>query len=55
VANKEHIERLKRGVAEWNAWREEAASREPDLSGANLFGADFHGANFHGAILAAHT
>jgi len=39
VANEEHFERLKRGVAEWNAWCEEAPlvhRGRADLRGANL-------------------
>jgi uncharacterized protein YjbI with pentapeptide repeats len=40
VADEEAVERLKQGVAEWNAWRE--AHRGP---GANLSGADLTGAN----------
>ena len=35
MAKREHVELLKRGVKEWNVWREQ--HRElPDLSGANL-------------------
>jgi DNA invertase Pin-like site-specific DNA recombinase len=35
VANEEHVKRLKRGVIEWNAWREETNVR-PDLSGTRI-------------------
>ncbi len=37
MANEEHVERLKRGVAEWNAWHE-LNSGTADLSGADLSG-----------------
>jgi hypothetical protein len=36
MANEEHVARLKRGVAAWNAWRADNESVDPDLSGANL-------------------
>src|SRR5260221_349937 len=51
VANKEHVKRLKQGATKWNAWREKAASPEPDLSGADLSGAGLTGANLTGAQL----
>ena len=47
MANQEQVERLKRGVAEWNQWREQPENRvvlidltEADLWQANLTGAD---------------
>jgi hypothetical protein len=36
MANEEHLEILKKGVEEWNRWREENHDLEPDLSGADL-------------------
>jgi uncharacterized protein YjbI with pentapeptide repeats len=51
VANEEHVERLRQGVAEWNAWREEDVSLVPDLSDANLRGIDLHRANLFRADL----
>jgi uncharacterized protein YjbI with pentapeptide repeats len=40
MANDDHIAHLKKGVAAWNAWREENPNIRPDLSGANLGGAE---------------
>jgi len=42
VANEEHVERLKQGVAEWNKWREEREDQaiDIDLSHADLSEAD---------------
>jgi hypothetical protein len=34
----EHVALLKKGVAAWNAWRNENPNIRPDLSGANLRG-----------------
>lgn len=36
MANEQHLEMLKRGVEEWNAWRREHADVRPDLGGADL-------------------
>jgi uncharacterized protein YjbI with pentapeptide repeats len=53
----EHVERLKRGVAEWNAWRKDALLfAEVNLTGANLTDtvldvARLTGANLGGAKL----
>ncbi len=38
MANEEHLAQLKRGVAEWNAWRVANQNVLPDLSGADLRG-----------------
>ena len=38
VANPEHLEILRRGVKEWNAWRAEHPEIRPDLNGAYLEG-----------------
>lgn len=51
-----HLEILRRGVGEWNAWRYGRHHITPDLSGANLRGmdlstVDFMGANLSKAIL----
>jgi TIR domain/Pentapeptide repeats (8 copies) len=52
VANIEHLEVLKRGVAAWNAWRTENPYTIPDLRNADLASADlkrvvFNDANLH--------
>jgi uncharacterized protein YjbI with pentapeptide repeats len=57
MANDDHVALLKKGVAAWNAWRDENPAIRPDLLGANLSGADFHRAdlseaNLRGANLA---
>jgi hypothetical protein len=65
MANPEHLKTLKRGVEQWNMWREQYPDVTPDLRGADLRGADLRGlhldlVNFHGAelwwpnLLAAH-
>jgi uncharacterized protein YjbI with pentapeptide repeats len=61
MANDEHVAILKKGVAAWNAWREENPSTEdpplwflpsgPNLSGADLSEADLGGANLSEANL----
>jgi HJR/Mrr/RecB family endonuclease len=56
MANKEHLEILKKEVEVWNKWREENPEVIPDLSltdlrGANLVGADLHRADLNGADL----
>jgi hypothetical protein len=38
MANPDHIDQLMKGVAAWNAWREEKPSISPDLSDASLSG-----------------
>ena len=40
MANDEHVAMLKKGVAAWNAWRDENRDIRPDLRGADLTGAD---------------
>jgi uncharacterized protein YjbI with pentapeptide repeats len=40
MANPEHLERLRQGVAAWNAWREKHPNFQPDLTEANLAEAD---------------
>jgi hypothetical protein len=39
MANDEHVAMLKKGVAAWNAWRDENLDILPDLRGADLSGA----------------
>jgi len=36
MANKEHIDVLKRGVSAWNKWRRANPTVLPDLAGADL-------------------
>src|SRR5258706_318055 len=60
MANDEHVALLKKGVAAWNAWREENPHISPDLtkanlSKANLSGADPVRANLSGAMLMTAT
>jgi len=42
---------LKKGVAAWNAWRDENPDIRPDLGRAMLIAANLHGANLRGADL----
>ena len=53
MANPEHLEILKQGVEEWNAWREEHPYVDPNLSEADLGGADLSWANLSEASLSA--
>jgi uncharacterized protein YjbI with pentapeptide repeats len=57
MPNEEHVAVLRRGAAEWNAWRAEhrvvpdlsrAALRGLDLSGFDLSGAELRGADLRG-------
>ncbi|HEU5384123.1 MAG TPA: hypothetical protein VFV38_52685 [Ktedonobacteraceae bacterium] len=36
MANQEHVDLLKQGVEQWNAWREQNREIRPDLRGAYL-------------------
>jgi uncharacterized protein YjbI with pentapeptide repeats len=45
MANDEHVALLKKGVAAWNAWRDENPEVSPDLSEANLIQTDLRLAN----------
>lgn len=49
MANPEHLEILKQGVAVWNEWREANPLVRPDLSDAKLQRADLTYANFNNA------
>jgi hypothetical protein len=40
MANDDHIAQLKKGVAAWNAWRDENPEILPNLREADLSGAD---------------
>jgi hypothetical protein len=59
VANPEHVEILTKGVAEWNAWRDDNLTTDlshahlidANLSRANLFRADLRDANLRRASL----
>lgn len=51
MANPEHLEILRQGVAKWNAWRKENAYVTPDLSAANLSFTDLSKANLSQALL----
>ena len=56
MADHEQLERLKQGVAGWNAWRTISRTvnidlRYADLNGADLNGADLNGADLNGANL----
>ena len=51
MANEKHLEILKKGVKEWNEWRNKHPKEQPDLSGADLSGADLSGAHLEEANL----
>jgi uncharacterized protein YjbI with pentapeptide repeats len=51
MANDDHIAQLMKGVAAWNAWRDENSKIRPDLSVANLSGANLREANLFQANL----
>jgi uncharacterized protein YjbI with pentapeptide repeats len=51
MANDNHAAQLMKGVAAWNAWRDENPNIHPDLSGAHLIGADLRGAKLFEADL----
>ena len=60
MANPEHLEKIKKGVRQWNNWRWihkwekfkwSSRRRKPDLSGADLSGANLSGVNLRGANL----
>jgi uncharacterized protein YjbI with pentapeptide repeats len=53
MANPEHVAILKRGVAEWNAWREEHPEVQPDLVRAKLSNADLRKADLTQAAMGA--
>jgi Pentapeptide repeats (8 copies) len=51
MANDDHIAQLKKGVAAWNAWRDENRNILPDLHRANLSKANLSGADLRNAYL----
>src|SRR5258707_1004027 len=56
MADDDHLAQLMKGVAAWNAWRNENPDirldlSEADLNRANLYGADLSEANLRGANL----
>ena len=51
MARKEHVSRIRQGVAVWNQWRADNPDVIPDLSEAGLRGLDLTGANLDGAHL----
>jgi hypothetical protein len=53
VADPEHVEILKKGVAEWNAWRRDNPTVDVDLSGADLHGSILFDANLINANLSS--
>ena len=46
MADRKHLELVRKGVQVWNAWRLENPTIEPDLDGADLSGVDLAGAAF---------
>ena len=52
MANDDHVSQVKKGVAAWNAWREENPDIRPDFVLAHLKRARLDGANLSGANLA---
>src|SRR5215831_2726658 len=51
MADPAHVSELKKGVAAWNAWRDENPNIRPDLTRRKLWGADLSRANLSGASL----
>jgi uncharacterized protein YjbI with pentapeptide repeats len=51
MANKDHVARLKKSVADWKTWRELNANIHHDLSEANLSKLDLSGADLRLANL----
>ncbi len=51
MANKKHLEILKKGVKAWNEWRKNNPEEKPDLSGAYLIGTNLNRVNLRGANL----
>jgi uncharacterized protein YjbI with pentapeptide repeats len=45
MANPDHVAQIEKGVAAWNAWRDENPTVLPDLSGASLNRTNLGGAN----------
>lgn len=51
MANRIHLNILRKGVETWNKWREEVPTENPNLIGANLRAVDLSGANLRRAFL----
>src|SRR5262249_10235490 len=51
MADREHEELLQRGVAAWNAWRNEHPTIRPNLAGCKLVRASLARVNLRGALL----
>jgi uncharacterized protein YjbI with pentapeptide repeats len=51
MANPDHLERLSRGVQQWNEWRMQHPDVQPDLSGAGLKGISLPGIDLSEAKL----
>lgn len=51
MANQEHLDILKQGLAMWTWWRQQHPGIQPDLSFANLYGTDLHAVDLSGANL----
>lgn len=51
MADGVQVERLRRSVAEWNAWREEEVDSTPDLESAELSDLDLAGADLSSGAL----
>ena len=52
MANREHLNILKKGVDAWNAWRERAHGLIPDLAEADLVDAELRVVDFGGRTFA---
>ena len=52
MANKEHVEILKRGADIWNEWRTDKPGLHPDLSSADITGKHLADVNLSAAGLA---
>jgi hypothetical protein len=51
MADKEHLDRVRRGVTSWNEWRKEHPEITPDLRDSNLVRAELGGADLSGVDL----
>ena len=51
MANKKHVEQLRKGISTWNDWKIDNLNTRPDLSRANLNGTNLNEANLSEADL----
>ena len=51
MANKEHVDLLKKSVKNWNSWRKQNPEIQPNLENADLRSCNLSGANLTGALL----